>query len=258
MALLYSYKNREPAPLPERIRLEDGLTVRPPLSAEVLGELGYAGPIAVPSFDAETQVRVWDTNDMVYRVQQLAPQELEARALKKQVASANPRQFYNGLISGAAYQEIRSQATESLALTVACTEFIAAMSDAKAGEPNFPAIQACINNILDASSLEDEHLQEIYLHANAAGLWGLISLGDFEPEIPEPAPEPEPAPALQENPPSEPVVITPESEEEEEADTIIFSGGTTSAGITTSGYMSGTQIYGSTGDDVVIFEDLLD
>ena len=92
MALLYSFQNREPAPLPERIRLEDGMTVRPPLSAEVLGELGYAGPIAVPSFDAETQVRVWDANDMVYRVQQLAPQELEARALKKQVAAANPRQ----------------------------------------------------------------------------------------------------------------------------------------------------------------------
>lgn len=257
MALLYSFQNREPAPLPERIRLEDGMTVRPPLSAEVMGELGYAGPIAVPSFDAETQVRVWDTNDMVYRVFDLAPQELEARALKKQAAAANPRQFYNGLISGAAYQEIRSQATESLALTVACTEFIAAMSDAKAGEPNFPAIQACINNILDASSLEDEHLQEIYLHANAAGLWGLISLGEFEPEIPEPAPEPEPAPAFEPTP--EPVVITPETEEaEEEADTIIFSGGTTSAGITSSGSMSGTQIFGSAGEDVVIFDDPLD
>ena len=256
MALLYSFQNREPAPLPERIRLEDGMTVRPPLSAEVLGELGYSGPIGVPSFDAETQVRVWDTNDMVYRVQELAPQELEARALKKQVAAANPRQFYNGLISGAAYQEIRSQATESLALTVACTEFIAAMSDAKAGEPNFPAIQACINNILDVSSLEDEHLQEIYLHANAAGLWGLISLGEFEPEIPEPAPEPEPAPSPEPTP--EPVVITPESEEEEGEDTIIFSGGTTSAGITSGTALSGTQIFGSAGEDVVIFDDPLD
>ena len=190
---------------------------------------------------------------MVYRVFELAPQELEARALKKQVSAANPRQFYNGLISGAAYQEIRSQATESLALTVACTEFIAAMSDAKAGEPNFPAIQACINNILDASSLEDEHLQEIYEHANAAGLWGLISLGEFEPEIPEPAPEPEPTPSPEPTP--EPVVITPESEEE---DTIIFSGGTTSAGITSGTALSGTQIFGSAGEDVVIFDDPLD
>ena len=261
MALLYSFQNREPAPLPERIRLEDGMTVRPPLSAEVLGELGYAGPIGVPSFDAETQVRVWDANDMVYRVLDLAPQELEARALKKQVAAANPRQFYNGLISGAAYQEIRSQATESLSLTVACTEFIAAMSDAKAGEPNFPAIQACIDNILDASSLEDEHLQEIYEHANAAGLWGLISLGEFEPVIPEPAPEPapepEPAPAPEPTPEPDPVVITPAAEEEAEADTIIFSGGTTSAGITTSGVMSGTQLFGSAGEDVVTFDDPL-
>ena len=255
MALLYSFQNREPAPLPERIRLEDGMTVRPPLSAEVLGELGYVGPIAVPSFDTETQVRVWDTNDMVYRVQELAPQELEDRALAAQKAAANYRLLYDALTGSAVYQEIVSQAAQNLPLTVACTQFLSAMVDAKLGQPNLIALQHCIDSVVATATLTDEELQQIYEALNAANLWGLITLGDFEPEIPEPAPEPEPAP----KPTPEPVVITPETEEAEEEgeDTIIFSGGTTSAGITSGTALSGTQIFGSAGEDVVIFDDPL-
>jgi hypothetical protein len=272
MALLYSYQNREPAPLPERIRMPDGMTVRPPLSAEQLGELGYAGPISVPSYDPAMQVRQWDTNDMVYRVFDLAPQEIEARARKTQEAAANYRGFYDGLISGAAYQDIRSQAITSLPLTVACTEFIAAMGDAKAGVPNLAALQACFDGVLAAATLTDEHLQEIYTHLAAAGIWGLITLGDFEPEIsePTPEPEPEPAPAPEPTPEPEPVVITPEDEGD---DTIIFSGvtssagissggfisgGTSSAGITSGGFVSGDSLFGGSGEDVVTFDDPLD
>ena len=266
MALLYSYQNREPAPLPERIRMPDGMTVRPPLSAEQLGELGYAGPISVPSYDPATQVRQWDTNDMVYRVFDLAPQEIEARARKTQEAAANYRAFYDGLISGAAYQEIRSQAITSLPLTVACTEFIAAMGDAKAGAPNLAALQACFDGVLAAATLTDEHLQEIYTHLAAAGIWGLITLGDFEPEIPEPAPEPEPAPAPEPTPEPEPAPApepTPEPEpvvitlEDEADDTITFSAGTTSAGITSGGFVSGDSLFGGSGEDVVTFDDPL-
>ena len=179
MALLYSYQNREPAPLPERIRMPDGMTVRPPLSAEQLGELGYAGPFTFPSFDSATQIVTWDVNDMTYRVLDIAQQDLDARARKAQEAAANYRGFYDGLIAGAAYQAIRTQAASSLPLVVACTEFIAAMSDAKAGSPNLPALQACIDAVLAAATLTDEQLNEIYTHLNAAGLWGLISLGSL-------------------------------------------------------------------------------
>lgn len=192
MALLYSYQNREPAPLPERIRMPDGMTVRPPLSAEQLGELGYAGPFSFPSFDSETQIVTWDVNDMTYRVLDIAQQDLDARARKAQEASANYRRFYDGLIASAAYQAIRTQAASSLPLVVACTEFIAAMSDAKAGSPNLPALQACIDAVLAAATLTDEQLNEIYTHLNAAGLWGLISLGSYEPPAPEPETTPEP------------------------------------------------------------------
>ena len=248
MALLYSYQNREPAPLPERIRMPDGMTVRPPLSAEQLGELGYAGPFSYPSFDSETQIVTWDVNDMTYRVLDIAQQDLDARARKAQEAAANYRGFYDGLIAGAAYQEIRSQAITSLPLTVACTEFIAAMGDAKAGAANLLAIQACIDGVLAAATLTDEHLQEIYTHLAAAGIWGLITLGDFEPEIPEPAPEPEPTPE------AEAVVITPEDEGD---DTIDLSGGTTSAGITSGSVVTGGEVLGGSGEDVVTFDDPL-
>lgn len=253
MALVYSYQNREPAPLPERIRLPDGSTLRPPLSSEQLGQLGYTGPISVPSYDPTTQLRSWDTNDMCYRVLQLAPQEIEARAVAQQEASANYRLLYSTLTGSSTYQEIVSQAADNLPLTVACTQFLSAMVDAKLGEPNLPALQLCIDAVLRTATLNDDHLQEIYLALSASGLWGLITLGEFEPELPEPEPEPEPLP----------VVITPEEDEEEavveveSADSIIFSGGTTSAGITTSGFMSGTQTFGSAGDDVVIFDDPL-
>ncbi len=255
MALVYSYQNREPAPLPERIRLPDGMTVRPPLSAEQLGELGYAGPINVPSYDPALQVRQWDTNDMVYRVFDLAPQELEARARAAQEAAANYRLLYDALIGSAAYQEIVTQATANLPLTVACTQFLSAMVDAKLGQPNLTALQHCIDLVLASATLTDDELQQIYEALNAAGLWGLITLGEFEPEIPEPAPEPEPAPAPEPTPEPDPVVITPEDEGD---DTIVFSGGTTSAGISSAGFVSGDSLFGGAGEDVVIFDDPLD
>ena len=254
MALLYSYQNREPAPLPERIRMPDGMTVRPPLSAEQLGELGYAGPISVPSYDPAKQVRQWDTNDMVYRVFDLAPQELEARARAAQEAAANYRLLYDALIGSKAYQEIVTQATENLPLTVACTQFLSAMVDAKLGQPNLTTLQHCIDLVLTAATLTDEQLQEIYAALNASGLWGLIALGDFEPEIPEPAPEPEPIAQPEPTPEPDPVVITPDEAGE---DTIIFSGGTTSAGISSAGFISGESLFGGSGEDTVSFDDPL-
>ena len=267
MALLYSYQNREPAPLPERIRMPDGMTVRPPLSSEQLGELGYTGPISVPSYNPATQVRQWDTNDMVYRVFDLAPQELENRARDAQEAAADYQLLYDALTGSAAYQAIVAQATENLPLTVACTQFLSAMVDAKLGRPNLAALQNCIELVLASATLADEQLQEIYQALNVAGLWGLITLGDFEPEIPEPTPEPtselEPVaeqapgselePQPEPTPSPEPVVITPEEEE-----TITFSGSTTSAGITSAGGMTGDSLFGGSGEDVVIFDDPLD
>lgn len=69
--------------------------------------------------------------------------------------------FYNGLLISLVYQAIRVQATQSLPLTVACTEFVAAIADAKVGIPNPPALQACIDNILAGATLTTEELTEL-------------------------------------------------------------------------------------------------
>ena len=51
------------------------------------------------------------------------------------------------------------------------------------------------------------------------------------------------------------MVITPEDEGD---DTIIFSGGTTSAGISSGEFISGESLFGGSGEDGVIFDDPLD
>jgi hypothetical protein len=64
--------------------------------------------------------------------------------------------LYNSILGSSVYQAIRAAATESLPLTLACVEFVAAMGDAKAGNPNIPALQACMGNILQLVNLHVE------------------------------------------------------------------------------------------------------
>jgi hypothetical protein len=58
-------------------------------------------------------------------------------------------------LGSSVYQAIRTAATTSLPLTLACTEYIAAIGDAKAGRPNVPALQACIFNILQLADFSE-------------------------------------------------------------------------------------------------------
>jgi hypothetical protein len=68
----------------------------------------------------------------------------------------NYQLLYDSILGSNVYQVIRGAATQSLPLTLACVEFIAAMGDAKAGNPSIPALQACISNILQLVSLDNE------------------------------------------------------------------------------------------------------
>jgi hypothetical protein len=71
------------------------------------------------------------------------------------------RGFYNGLLVSAVYQTIRAQAVTTPAVTVACTEFIAAIADAKSGRPLVAAIQSCINLLIAAVTLTTEETAEL-------------------------------------------------------------------------------------------------
>lgn len=84
--------------------------------------------------------------------------------------------FWDALLVSNVYQTIRAQALTSPAVLVACTEFIAAFSDAKVGRPNVPAIQACINNLMQAGTFTPEELGELQgllVYANLQDLFTL-------------------------------------------------------------------------------------
>ena len=84
--------------------------------------------------------------------------------------------FWDALLVSNVYQTIRAQALTSPAVLVACTEFIAAFSDAKVGRPNVPAIQACINNLMQAGTFTPEELGELQGLLVSANLQDLFTL----------------------------------------------------------------------------------
>jgi len=100
--------------------------------------------------------------------------ELEANAVPEP-AVPDYRGFYDGLLISTAYQNIRTQTINSLPLTLAAVEFIAAMGDAKAGAPNESALQACINNIAatatDLTEADWTEIGELLSQSNLAELF---------------------------------------------------------------------------------------
>lgn len=84
--------------------------------------------------------------------------------------------FWNLLIASPIYQVIRTKATTSLEVTVACTEFVAAVSDAKLGKANKDAIQACIWLLLIASNFTENELTQIQDLMDQSGLSEIYTL----------------------------------------------------------------------------------
>jgi hypothetical protein len=82
--------------------------------------------------------------------------------------------FWNDLLISNVYQSIRAQALINPAVLVACTEFIASFSDAKAGRANVPAIQACIDYLMQAGTFiqaEIDELNALLISANLQTLY---------------------------------------------------------------------------------------
>lgn len=79
--------------------------------------------------------------------------------------------FWDALIAAPVYQVIRQQATTDLNVNTCCTEFIAAMTDAKNGRPNKDAIQMCITLLMQSLTLTSDQTAE---------LQSLLSVGDLD------------------------------------------------------------------------------
>ena len=89
--------------------------------------------------------------------------------------------FWDALLVSPVYQSIRSQAITNPAVLVATTECIAAITDAKVGRPNVPAIQACLNNLLIDGTFTGLELQEIRRLLALGNLQDTFSLSVPEP-----------------------------------------------------------------------------
>jgi hypothetical protein len=84
--------------------------------------------------------------------------------------------FWDALLVSSVYQTIRSQALTTPAVLVACTEFIAAIGDAKIGRPNVPAVQTCIDYLLAAATLSEAELAEMQSLLEAGHLESVYTL----------------------------------------------------------------------------------
>ena len=261
MALLYSLLNAEPGPLPKRLKI-NGVTRTDSSSftAEELNQAGYTGPFQKPSCDPVTQVVVWQGTG--YAVVDLADSEIDKRRLDAVKAGADYRGFWRALLASPVYATLRTAAAADLTANMLVTELIAALSDAKLGEPNEEIIGSAMTELLEELALPGDEAEMLYYALKANGLYELYPIPGFvepeppvrklyEPELPAPAAEPE-APVVITDPVDEPAL------EEEEEETITFDSGTTSGGIsdgtTSAGAVFSGDILGSEGEDTVTLD----
>lgn len=84
--------------------------------------------------------------------------------------------FWEALLVSSVYSSIRTQASISLPITTAVTEFIALIGDAKAGRPYESAIQNSINTILSIGSFTTAELTELQTALTASHLDSVYTL----------------------------------------------------------------------------------
>lgn len=170
----YSPPSRNyPQELPDYWRFEDGTIRRdlPELSDEELTELGWHGPIQMPPTPGTsyfTHSYEWNSETLSFDATEVDEYEKERRV--------NYNEFWNRLLNSVSYQTIRGAATQSLAVNVYCTEFIALLSDAKMGRPNKEKIQESIENIFTNISFTEEEIVEIGEIFSETGMYAVYTL----------------------------------------------------------------------------------
>jgi hypothetical protein len=76
--LLYSHNGQEPQPLPDRIRLKNGLTSTDlsSFTNEELADAGFTGPYEIPEYNQENQKLFWDSENLSYVLEDISEKEL--------------------------------------------------------------------------------------------------------------------------------------------------------------------------------------
>ena len=84
--------------------------------------------------------------------------------------------FWDALIASTVYASIRTQSMTSLPMNTLATEFIALISDAKAGRPNVTAIQSSISAIFAAGTFSTGEISEFQLALGVGNIGETYSL----------------------------------------------------------------------------------
>jgi len=114
------------------------------------------------------QLVAWETAEEV----ELTPEEV-AEQIRR---DADYKAFWLALLQTGAYQAIRAQASENLAMNTAATEFIALLGDAKMGHPLEPAIQQAITAVLTVGTFTESDLLEFQAALVAGSLEQIYTL----------------------------------------------------------------------------------
>ena len=128
----------------------------------------YILPTTPPGYDPETEVLIplnpiRGENGLMRQAWSVAPKTVDS--------GTRYRAFYNGLITTAAYQAIKTQTATSPQLMTANLELVANLSDAKLGFANVTALQQSLADVAAAATdLTAAHWAEIGALLIASGL----------------------------------------------------------------------------------------
>ena len=155
-----------------------------PISAEDLADWGvYQVEDSPPEFDEISQEAlpldpVWNEDKQAW-VEAWQINDFSDDIVQQNCRNAaDYRGFSTKLNESQAYSKIKTQATESLPLTVACTEFIAVLQDHKFGERNEFLFKQSFEAVLGLCSLEDADYQQLQCLMNLTGLGRIFTVWD--------------------------------------------------------------------------------
>jgi hypothetical protein len=133
------------------------------MSDEELAELGWFPVPERPNAENDFQEVVWDGDAREFKL-----------IFKKDRSPY--KVFWNELTTSNAYATLKAAASANLTINTLCTEFIALIADAKFGEPNVPAIQTSLTQIISSVEFSIEDLAEIQSLFTITGLNQIYTL----------------------------------------------------------------------------------
>ena len=133
------------------------------MTDEALAEIGWFPAPERPNPVNDFQEVIWDGDAREFKI-----------VFKNN--SAPYKTFWNELMTSGAYATLKAAASANLTINTLCTEFIALIADAKFGEPNVPAIQTSLTQIISSVEFSIEDLAEIQSLFTITGLNQIYTL----------------------------------------------------------------------------------